>query len=151
MSRRTNPAERVLSTYTVDGACWVPAQKPLGNGYVRICIGGGRRAQAHAVVWEYIWGKPVPDGLELDHLCRNRSCVRPDHLEPVTRSENAKRGDVGSHNSSKTHCLRGHEFSEENTITTKRGYRACKTCVRASQARYRERLRGTQNEYSPDN
>ncbi len=78
---------------------------------------------------------PIPPGLHIDHLCRNRGCVRPDHMEPVSNRENVLRG-VGPSaiNAAKTHCVHGHPFSAENTrITLRRGIprRACRTCTRA--------------------
>jgi hypothetical protein len=71
--------------------CWVWLRKMHWNGYGYVFIGDGRRRGAHIVSYEQHVG-PVPDGLELDHLCRVRACVNPDHLEPVTRTENVRRG-----------------------------------------------------------
>lgn len=154
MSRRTNPAERVLSTYTVDGACWIPEKKPdKTTGYVRVSTGGGERDYAHRLVWEYVWG-PIPDGLVIDHLCRNRACIRPDHLEPVTRGENVRRGDAGLHNSSKTHCVHGHEFTEDNIIRRKSWpshWRECRTCSRIYKNEYDRRTRGAKNKLAENN
>ena len=70
--------------------CWRPLQKPERNGYVRVTDQGCSR-YAHILMWEDVNG-PVPDGLELDHLCRNRWCIAPGHLEPVTRATNVQRG-----------------------------------------------------------
>jgi hypothetical protein len=71
--------------------CWVWRRALDSNGYGRAWAGGGSHRVAHVVMYERLRG-PVPEGLELDHLCRNPACVRPDHLEPVTHAENIRRG-----------------------------------------------------------
>lgn len=81
----------------------------------------------HIFFYEQKNGK-VPDNLELDHLCRIRACCNAEHLEAVTHSENLKRGNWKNKN--KTHCLRNHEFNDENTYISKDGKRQCKTCNR---------------------
>ena len=73
-----------------DTPCWLWIGGQNGHGYGQVNR-DGRLWQAHRWYWEQEHG-PVPEGLELDHLCRNRACVRPDHLEPVTRTENTRRG-----------------------------------------------------------
>lgn len=69
--------------------CWLYTNV-FNNGYGQIQI-NGRDTLAHRTAYEYFKG-PIPEGLELDHLCRTKACVNPDHLEPVTRSENVRRG-----------------------------------------------------------
>ena len=92
---------------------------------------------AHRLIYE-IWAGPIPEGLCLDHLCRNRSCVNPMHLEPVTLEENIRRGEGVKHQARKTHCPKGHPYDEENT-TRRNGRRHCKACHRERQRIYVEK------------
>lgn len=89
--------------------------------------------------WEKKNG-PIPDGLEPDHLCRQRSCINPDHLEIVTHQENVRR----AHHYHPTHCPKGHEYSDENTYVDKSGTRHCRTCNRANSLAYYYRLKELQ-------
>lgn len=103
--------------------CWVWTGAVDGNGYGRLRI-GGELFCAHRAAYEMIRGA-IPEGLQLDHLCRNRLCVNPAHLEPVTHQENVKRGK----HPSRTHCLHGHERTPENTYVLKRkGGKLMKNC-----------------------
>jgi len=89
---------------------------------------------AHRVSYVLFVG-PIPDGMQLDHICRNRSCVNPFHLDPVTAHENADRAGMpaGTRQGSKTHCKRGHAYSLANTyIWPARGHRQCRECNRIS-------------------
>jgi hypothetical protein len=110
--------------------------KRMGYGQIRVA---GRTARAHRVAWELKNG-PVPCGLHLDHLCRNRGCVNPAHLEPVTHRENVLRG-VGptAINVAKTHCGQGHALSGANldSWTLKHGHRKCVICKRATNRSYK--------------
>lgn len=132
--------ERVLRRTEITSECWIfRGGGARGYGQVRDNVGVMR--PAHRIVYEAAFG-PVDPELHLDHLCRNRKCVRPTHLEPVTLTENIARGIVGAFNRGKTHCPNGHEYTEKNTAiyTTKAGYRTrtCKTCKSVRQARSRK-------------
>jgi hypothetical protein len=129
----SDPCDRVLAGITVTSTgCWHPSQKPRYDGYVAVMdLRDGKRKlkRAHRLVYERLVG-PIPDGLELDHLCRNPTCCNPAHLEPVTHRENMLRGEtIGARASAVTHCPAGHEYTEMNTRVYK-GYRKCRTCHR---------------------
>lgn len=110
----------------------------LSGGYGAIRV-NGVMTLAHRFAYELI--QPVPDGLELDHLCRNRRCVRPDHLEPVTHRENVLRGqNPMASQARRTECPVGHPYSPDNTIR-EGNRRRCLICRTAQQRRY-EKARG---------
>lgn len=130
--------ERVRSKFVVTDDHWEwTAAKTKGYGYVQW---DGRVQKATRVIWELLVG-PIPDSLHLDHLCRYHPCVNPDHLEPVTNAENARRGEAGlktgARQRAKTHCPQGHAYDERNTYRDKRGHRLCIACLRANTRRYR--------------
>ena len=108
--------------------------KHKGYGLVNV---GGKMRGAHRVWW-LAHGRAIPDGMQLDHLCRNRACVRLDHLEPVTRKENLLRG-IGfvAQQARRTNCPRGHEYD-----VVYRGHRHCLQCDRESSRERRRRARG---------
>lgn len=115
------------------GECWEWTGTRDHDGYGRIQT-GGKILRAHRVVYELYVGQ-IPESLVLDHLCRNHGCVNPEHLEPVTQRENILRGvSVSAINARKAHCIRGHEFSEENTYVSARGWRVCRECQTARRA-----------------
>lgn len=113
-------------------------------GQFALCKDGWKKVvMAHRFSYELYIG-PIPKGLSLDHLCRNTLCVNPAHLEPVTHSENCKRGRhaqvIRERASLVTHCPQGHEYSGENLYVKPNGRRECRECVRESGRRYREKL-----------
>lgn len=142
--RCMNLEQRLNSKVDRTDDCWIwTASTSGGYGQIRV---DGKILKAHRVAYELFVG-PIPEDKELDHLCRNRVCVRPDHLEPVTRSENLKRSPlVGKHpnqHANKTHCKHGHEFTTENTYLKPDGKgRECKACRR-------ERARKNNHESTP--
>jgi len=110
----------------IDADCWEWTGTTRQNGYG--CLTReGRNVRAHRVAYELERG-PIPDGLVLDHLCRNRACCNPAHLEAVTQQVNILRGvGAGARNAQKTHCDRGHELSGDNLILS-RSWRECRAC-----------------------
>jgi hypothetical protein len=135
--------ERFRAKYIVlPNNCWQwtgAKDKRKGYGYFGVELPGGWKIKrAHRYAYETLIG-PIPDGLVIDHLCRNPSCVNPEHMEPVTSGENSRRGDAGGYNARKTHCANGHEFTPENTYWRKRnsGGRACRICQRKAVQRSR--------------
>ena len=129
--------ERLMARITPGAnGCWVWTGRMATNGYGQFWD-QGRTILAHRAAYQALRGV-IPAGLELDHLCRNRGCVNPDHLEPVTSQENTRRG-LGACglNARKEVCPAGHAYTPENTYTYPRtGHRRCREC-----GRDRDRLR----------
>jgi hypothetical protein len=127
---------RIAEKYsiTADG-CWEWTASRTSQGYGWIHNPGGSQ-KAHVAVWESTVGPKTP-GLELDHLCRNRLCINPDHLEEVTHAENMRRSEPS--NTKKTHCRHGHPFDGENLMVLPSGERRCRVCSRAGTRAWRER------------
>ena len=123
---RPSATERFEAKYTPEpnSGCWLWTAACSHNGYPRMGV-GYHVVSAHRWYYEQVNG-PVPDELDLDHKCRVRCCVNPDHLEPVTRQENLARGD----NVNRTTCVHGHLMTAANTYWRKDrpGYRECLTC-----------------------
>lgn len=121
------------------GPCWLwTAGRSDGYGVLRV---GGRSVKAHRFAYKLLVG-PIPSGLQPDHLCRVRLCVRPDHLEPVTSRENTLRGEsFAARRAARTHCVQGHAYSPENTYVRRKGGRHCRACGRVWVAAYSARKR----------
>lgn len=136
MAKRHTELERFAAKIALtDSGCvlWIGGTAGSGYGHFHTTQTPTQKARdvyAHRWSYEYHVG-PIPGGLHLDHLCRNRLCVNPDHLEPVTHAENTMRG-VGFApvNAAKTHCVKGHAYTQDNTYTDPLGYRHCRTCRR---------------------
>jgi hypothetical protein len=130
-----------LSRYAdMSGDCWIWQRYISKDGYGRLWY-KGQKYVAHKLVYELVFGK-VPDGLTLDHLCRNRSCVNPFHLEPVTRGENVLRGDtLPAKNVAKTCCPLGHPLSGANLVTIS-GARRCRICKNKQRREWAKRHPG---------
>lgn len=142
-STEESPA-RVLSDYderalarlrsairvTPDDGCWVWTRRVNRKGYGSFSYMGKERP-VHRVSYELFVG-PIPEGLQLDHLCRVRACVNPAHLEPVTCRENLMRGEtLAARQAGMTSCHRGHPFTPENTyIRPSSNIRECRACWR---------------------
>lgn len=119
--------------------CWEWTRSCYANGYGKFYV-NGRDIKAHRFAYQTLRGA-IPVNLEIDHLCRNRKCVNPDHMELVTRGENIRRGllpEIGRHyQESKTHCPQGHPFDKVNTyLRLDRPGRECKLCHREAVKRY---------------
>ena len=123
---------------------WTAGKTTSGYGAFRV---GNRAVVSHRYAYELLIG-PIPETLQLDHLCRNRACVNPSHIEPVTQVVNLARGISGpATNARKTHCSRGHEFTAENTYSppsnpTHRGCRKCRSLKKSQWETDRKMSRG---------
>lgn len=140
----SNAIIRALDKFTVDDGCWLWLI-PGHDGYGRIGLGGRDDGvgYAHRVVYEALRA-PIPDGLQIDHLCRQRACVRPSHLEPTTHRENTLRGvNFIAVNAKTAGCPQDHPYNETNTYVDARGSRACRTCRRERTRIYKAARRHT--------
>jgi hypothetical protein len=121
------PAERFAAKVRrAEDGCWIWQGTTTSKGYGQFWH-DGRLVGAHRFAWEQAHGRPIPEGLVIDHLCRTRNCVNPEHLEPVTTRENTLRGEGCK---PKTHCPQRHPYDDENTYTDPAGRRHCRTCQR---------------------
>lgn len=116
-----------------NSGCFIWTGALNGGGYAMLTQkinGVKRQRRAHRLYYELEKG-PIPEGLTLDHLCRVRCCVNPDHLEPVTPVENVMRGEsFYARQARRTHCPQGHPYAGENLFFTKKGERKCRICDR---------------------
>ena len=110
--------------------CWEwTGALSTGYGVLRF---GGRQAYTHRIAYEIVVGL-IPSGLQIDHLCRNRACCNPAHLEPVTRRENLMRGNgPAAVNARKETCPHGHDYAGANLYVAPNGRRGCRACRQAA-------------------
>ena len=121
--------DRFWANVRIGNGCWEwqGAKQRIGYGIFR-------KGVAHRTAYELAVG-PIPVGLELDHVCGNRACVNPLHLEPVTRRENIMRSQsFAAVNARKTHCPKGHPYSGQNLLVRPSGDRRCRICIKVANA-----------------
>lgn len=129
--------DRLLSRIRkTETGCWEWTGAISSKGYGTLGF-QTRDLYAHRASYELFVG-PIPDGLEMDHLCRNRRCINPEHLEAVTHLENMHRNPFVSARMKQTHCKHGHEFTPENTRRKKNGTRCCRACDQGGRRAARE-------------
>lgn len=154
------PVEQIRETLRLEGAslarfqskvvqgdgCWTWAGTIDQDGYGSFSLGSRGHRRAHRLSYEHFVG-PIPEGLTIDHLCRNRACVNPAHMEPVTNRENVLRGEgITAELARQTACKHGHEFTPENTYLW-RGKRICRACRDATRRRFNDLHPGRGNGY----
>ena len=123
--------ERLMANcHETDSGCWEWTASCNSHGYGQIMIAKTSMG-AHRASYTVAKG-PIPEGMQIDHLCRNRKCINPEHLEAVTQQENMRRA-----SEAQTACRRaGHPYTPENTIITSSGHRKCRTCYNQHNRRY---------------
>lgn len=139
MPRPINSVPRMMeNSIQIVNGCW-SWTGPVGhNGYGKCAI-NKKSKLAHRVFYQHFKGE-IQSGNQIDHLCKNRLCVNPEHLEEVTAKENNLRSESPSAiNAKKTHCINGHEFTVENTYVSKLGRRNCRACARNNIKRFKEK------------
>lgn len=131
--------------------CWEWQGPKSHNGYGVLSLPQNLKellgSRVHRITYQIYVGD-IPEGLQLDHLCRNRPCVNPQHVEPVTAKENIRRGETGKHNKHRgwlyqrmtTACVHGHPYDEKNTRIYK-GKKDCRECDRIRSRKKTEKRR----------
>lgn len=125
--------DKLLPKIKKTSTCWIWTSHLTGSGYAQYSDKGKNRV-VHKMVYEMLVGK-VPDGLELDHLCKVKKCVNPKHLEPVTHSENLIRSYKGRE---RTQCKRGHEYKQGSYKIRMKNGRETRTCLACCNIRQKE-------------
>jgi hypothetical protein len=123
--------------------CWMWMACIVG-GYGQFAVAHGKRVRPHRFAWESAHG-PIPTGMIIDHLCRNRACVNPLHMRLCTHAENLTAPGAMTSNRrwiDYSHCRHGHLLTAENTFRTRRGFRQCRACMRrwSEETRLRQRM-----------
>lgn len=146
--RKPVPIEAKLEKWksiNPETGCWEWTRTLSEDGYGKVPISGSRYGSVHRISYQIAKGE-IPDGFELDHLCRNRRCFNPDHLEPVTRRTNVVRGLLPGMMKrkavSQTHCKNGHLLFGENLVLQgpEKKFRVCRICrAERQKRRYHER------------
>lgn len=139
--RANTPQSLKARIQVQENGCWLYPGEPTKNGYVRLNY-QRRKIMSHRFFYEHLRGI-IPDDKECDHLCKNRSCCNPNHIELVDRATNARKQDHFLR--SKTHCPQGHAYDEANTVYTTRQdggkRRHCRECMRLYNAKkYQEKM-----------
>jgi len=140
---KLNSLFSLLSKFEVGepSECWLWNGYVTSRGYGKIHLPAGM-LNAHRLVYQIAKGK-IPPGLQLDHLCRNRRCVNPFHLEVVTNRENIVRSPITvmAVNRAKTHCPKGHSYFGDNLYARANG-RGCRICRNIAARDHKRRKRG---------
>jgi len=126
-----------------ESGCWLWIGGYVRHGYGGFNVSRMKNSHAHRVAYE-LWKGPIPPKFDVDHLCRVKCCVNPDHLEAVSHRENVLRGEgLAAKEAKRTHCVRGHEYSDSNTVRFPKHpqKRYCRTCIKQYNERLRQRRR----------
>lgn len=145
-SNKPSAESRFFAKVRQLGDCWIWVASKDQSGYGMFSDANSRSKSAHTHIerahrWSYTFLRAeIPDGLQLDHLCRNRACVNPWHLEPVTHLVNWERGiSPWRLNDLKDECLQGHPFTPDNTYHHPQGSRVCRACMAKHRQAYEQR------------
>ena len=143
--KRPSIKERLFKSFKINKktGCWEWQLSINTFGYGQIRVNNPRSMRKpHRIMYELMKGK-IPKKLSLDHLCRNRACINPDHLEVVTNKENILRGvGITAQNAKKTHCKRGHRLSGKNLFFYKKAnQRMCRTCNYIRNKKFKDKIK----------